>query len=184
MGLAVLLLALGLGGMSPTPPMAGSGTYQLEPTKTKKSETGPAEAMKPEERSPDASSSPAIESGHAAAASLENTRWKLVRLGGTPVTEQSPEEPHLLLDSKTRRVSGSGGCNHLTGGYEVAGDRLTLRQVAGTRMACPSGMETEKRFLDALKQVRRWKINAGQLLFSDAAGKAVAALEAGRTAGK
>jgi heat shock protein HslJ/poly(3-hydroxybutyrate) depolymerase len=134
----------------------------------------------PVERSPDASGSPAIKSGGGKTVSLENTYWKLIRLDDKAVIAKSPKEPHLLLDSKARRVSGSGGCNNLAGSYELNGDQLILRQAAGTMMACLEGMEAEKQFLEALKQVSRWKVTAGQLLLSDAAGKAVAAFEARR----
>ena len=40
---------------------------------------------------------------------LENTYWKLNNLGNTPVPAPSEQkEPHFVLDSETRRVSGSG----------------------------------------------------------------------------
>jgi len=35
--------------------------------------------------------------------------------------------------------------------------------MAGTMMACLEGMETEKVFLDVLKQVNRWKVTGQQL---------------------
>ena len=57
-------------------------------------------------------------------------------------------------------------------------DAKSMRQAAGTMMACPEGMETEKRFLEALNQVSRWKITAGQLLLSDPSGNAVSGFEA------
>jgi putative lipoprotein len=111
--------------------------------------------------------------------SLENTYWKLTRLGDAPVTVASQHrEPHVILNSETQRMSGSGGCNQLIGSYALHGDQLTLSQMAGTMMACPEGMETEKAFLEALKQVRRWQIAGQQLELFDAAGNAVARFEA------
>ena len=54
---------------------------------------------------------------------LENTYWKLTRLGDTPVTGgQKQREPHVILNSETRRVGRSGGCNRLVGSYELNGD--------------------------------------------------------------
>jgi heat shock protein HslJ len=74
-------------------------------------------------------------------APLENTYWKLTRVGNAPVVVVAQQrEAHFILDPTTRRVSGSGGRNRLTGSYAVNGDQLTFGQMAGTMMACPEGM--------------------------------------------
>jgi putative lipoprotein len=110
---------------------------------------------------------------------LENTYWKLTDLGNTRVQASSQQkEPNFILDSETRRVSGSGGCNRLTGSYELNEDHLKFSQMASTMMACPEGMETEKVFLQALEQVNTWKIGGQQLEFFDAAGNLIARFEA------
>jgi heat shock protein HslJ len=64
---------------------------------------------------------------NAATASLENTYWKLTQLRDSAISASPKNEPHLILDSETRRVSGSGGCNRLVGSYTLDGDRLNLR---------------------------------------------------------
>jgi len=57
-----------------------------------------------------------------AAAPLENTYWKLTRLHGTPVSVAAKQrESHFVLDSKTKRIADSGGCNRFTGTYERSG---------------------------------------------------------------
>jgi copper homeostasis protein (lipoprotein) len=110
---------------------------------------------------------------------LENTYWKLTRLGNTPVVPVAqPPEPHFVLSSDARRVSGSGGCNRLIGSYEVKGDQLTFGQMAGTMMACPDGMDTEKAFLNALSQAQKVKITRQHLELFDATGNLVARFEA------
>jgi heat shock protein HslJ len=78
----------------------------------------------------------------------------------------------------TGRATGSGGCNRMTGSYELSGDRLSLGQMAGTLMACTEGMETERAFLDALGRVKGWRIAGQQLELLDAAGNMVARFEA------
>jgi heat shock protein HslJ len=106
---------------------------------------------------------------------LENTYWKLTHLGDAPVTGKSRKsEPHLILDSGTRRAAGSGGCNQFGGGYELSGSRLRLDRMVSTMMACMEGMETEQAFLKALETVSGWKIAAKQLELTDTAGKVVA----------
>ena len=111
--------------------------------------------------------------------SLGNTYWKLSRLGAIPVSEAPPQdEPHLILHSESRRVSGSLGCNRLMGRYELKGDALAFDQIVATKMNCAQGMGLEKAFVEALGQVKTWKITGQRLDLFDAAGKPVARLEA------
>jgi copper homeostasis protein (lipoprotein) len=110
--------------------------------------------------------------------SLEKTEWKLVRLGDVAVkVEDQHRQPQLVFDPASHRVSGSGGCNRIVGGYELNGEKLTFGQMASTMMACASGMETEQNFLKQLGEVKRWKIAGHELELMDGAGKVVAVLE-------
>jgi copper homeostasis protein (lipoprotein) len=110
---------------------------------------------------------------------LRGTYWKLVRLGDAPVSAGTRQrEAHLILANDALRVSGSSGCNRLAGGFELDGDKLRFSRVAGTMMACPEGMEQEKRFLDALAHVERYRIRGSHLDLQDAQGVARARLEA------
>jgi heat shock protein HslJ len=112
-------------------------------------------------------------------AQLENTEWTLTSLGETHVTAASPgQAPRIALDQASHRVTGSGGCNRITGSYELNGNRLRFSRMAATLMACAAGMDTEKEFLHALEQVRTWKISGRQLEFDDKDGHAVAGFEA------
>ena len=110
---------------------------------------------------------------------LENTYWKLMTLGDAPVTvvAQQPE-PHLILNALTGRANGSGGCNRMSGSYQLSGDRLTLGPMAGTMMACAEGMETEKAFMAALGRVSGWRIAGQQLELLDADGNVIGKFEA------
>jgi putative lipoprotein len=108
-------------------------------------------------------------------ASLENTDWKLIELGGTAVAAANHERgAHLTLNSKTHHVSGSGGCNRLTGSYEVKDEHIiTFSKMASTMMACLEGMDTEKAFLEALNKVKGWKIEGSKLELLDGDGQVV-----------
>ena len=110
---------------------------------------------------------------------LENTYWKLIRLGDGPtIVAEKQREPHLIFHPASKRVSASGGCNRHSGSYESDGDRLTFGRMAGTLMACPTGMETEKQFLEALGRTSKARIARRHLELLDAAGNVVADLEA------
>ena len=116
----------------------------------------------------------------AGRATLENTYWRLASLRGRPVppVENQQREPHLVLQPAEQRVAGSGGCNRLMGSYTLEGERLSFSQMAGTMMACPAGMETERAFLDVLTTVARWRIDSQRLELLDARGDVVAEFEA------
>lgn len=110
---------------------------------------------------------------------LENTYWKLTRLGDRPVQVVAEQrEPYMILKPESHRIVGSGGCNRLIGGYELAGKRLTFGLLATTRMACPQGMETEDAFLVALEKVKTWRILGQYLELYDSAGNLLARFEA------
>jgi copper homeostasis protein (lipoprotein) len=110
---------------------------------------------------------------------LRGSYWKLVRLGGAPVElAANQREPHLTFARDQLRVSGSGGCNRVTGDFEVDGEKLKLGHMAGTMMACPAGMEQEQRFLQALGKVERHRIRGSHLEMLDAAGAPLARFEA------
>jgi heat shock protein HslJ len=110
---------------------------------------------------------------------LENTYWKLVRLRGEPVrVEPNQREPHFILRTHDRRVSGSGGCNRLLGGYRIDGNRLAFEKFAATLMACPAGMEQERAFLGTLATSARWRVVGSHLELFDATGAPLARLEA------
>jgi uncharacterized lipoprotein YbaY/heat shock protein HslJ len=123
---------------------------------------------------------PASGGGRAAGTlAVEDTHWVLKRLGDTDVSPNAePNEIFLMFDSKEHRVSGSGGCNRLTGGYELNGDQLKFGHMAGTMMACAQGMDTERAFLQALGQVSSWKVTGQTLELFDARGKPLAQFDA------
>jgi heat shock protein HslJ len=116
--------------------------------------------------------------GSAPPAPPENTYWKLLSLRSVPVeVAERQQEPHFILHPTDKRVSGSGGCNRMTGSYLLAGDRLTFSPLAGTRMACPQGMEQEGRYLAALGTVARWRVEGQRMKLFDERGDVVAEFE-------
>src|SRR5215472_6740573 len=105
--------------------------------------------------------------------SLEKTEWRLVWLGGTKIESGTPQQM-AYIQLENQRVSGSGGCNRMTGGYELNGNNLKFTQMAMTRMACIHGSENEAHFVEALDKTNSWKIGGGMLSLMDADGHVLA----------
>lgn len=122
---------------------------------------------------------PASSLPHASDSPLRGTYWKLVRLGEMPVqAAEKQREPHLIFQNVETRVSGSGGCNRVTGSFELDGDKLRLSRMASTRMACPGGMQLEQQFLQSIQKVERYRISGRYLEMLDAEGAVIARFEA------
>lgn len=97
----------------------------------------------------------------AEGASLENTIWKLERIG---FREMPHSRATLMLDAATSTASGSTGCNRYTASYALDGSHLTFAAGAMTRMACvDAGMEDEQRFMDALAAASEWQLAGDHL---------------------
>jgi heat shock protein HslJ len=110
-------------------------------------------------------------------ASLEGTRWTLVRVRADSVREGDyGREPFLTLADG--RASGSGGCNSFSGGYELNGNGITFKPLAATKMACDKGMEREQVLLTSLGAVTSWRVMGRRLELYDASGGLMAAFVA------
>jgi heat shock protein HslJ len=142
-----------------------AGKYEFEPL--------PGSKRLPTEQTASSEGAPVLTE-----VSLTGTDWRLVKLGDEAVEVKDPQRaPHILLDAKTHRMSGSGGCNRLMGGWKVNGDHITFSQTASTMMACVEGMETEQKFLKALGSASQWKITDGRLKLMDDSGGVLAEFE-------
>lgn len=82
-----------------------------------------------------------------------NGAWSLYEQNGFPVTFSGlkKEHPWLEFNSQEGTVGGYGGCNHLSGNFEIVDDSLIFGPVISTKMACEA-MEVETRLLEALSR--------------------------------
>ena len=111
--------------------------------------------------------------------SVENTYWRLTQLNGmTVVVAERQREPHFVLHPESGRVTGSGGCNSITGSYHLNGDQLSFGPLAGTMMACHAGMEAERNFLSTLQKGGRARIASQRLELLDDGGGVAARFDA------
>jgi heat shock protein HslJ len=120
-------------------------------------------------QAPPKSAEPARKPGTAMA--LDGTNWRLTHLGKEAITTPaSTRAASLQFHATERRVSGSTGCNRLSGRYKHDGQRLSLPPLETTRMICPDAIDIESRFLAALQKVARYRIVGSQLNLYDAKG--------------
>lgn len=92
--------------------------------------------------------------------------WELSTLNGsTPDMEQFRTGMPFLLFADKGKLSGSTGCNNMSGSYKLKKACLEIEPGAITRMACQGNGETL--FLDALKHVEMMKLDGDKLILLD-----------------
>ena len=90
-------------------------------------------------------------------------RWNLL-LVGTSERLDMPERPYFVIDGEGR-VSGSDGCNRLTGQAALGeNQRIAFTELATTRRACPRA-EDAARVTGMLENAYRYLIDHDRLVF-------------------
>lgn len=79
---------------------------------------------------------------------LDGTQWQILSIGGKVVL---PDQ-QATLQFGNDRISGTAGCNRLSGSFAQQSDQITIGALATTRMACsPDLMAQEAAALAALQ---------------------------------
>ena len=113
-------------------------------------------------------------------AALENTYWKIVRIGGESVPAvDGAREAHMVLKPADGApvLSATAGCNRINARYGL--DGATLRVMPGpmTRMACPPPLDAaEQRLVALLSRIAGWRVIGNTLELFDADGAPLADL--------
>ncbi|OUL99564.1 META domain-containing protein [Variovorax sp. JS1663] len=115
---------------------------------------------------------------------IEGPIWQLEQLGSELIEPSSDprRNAQIQFERSSGRVSGSGGCNRVTGTYERSGSTLRLRQLGATRMACPNEAANinETQFFAALQATASYRLQGNsKLSLLDANGRTVATLSNG-----
>jgi len=114
-----------------------------------------------------------------AAPKLNGTYWKLVEMDGAAAHfGQGSREAHIQFGERNR-ISGSGGCNRLLGGYRMDGVHLTFGNLGGTMMECDKGMNEERHMVQSLAKVRGWRIEGPQLVMLAESGAVILRFQSG-----
>jgi heat shock protein HslJ len=103
---------------------------------------------------------------------LEHTLWTLTVLDGEPIEPEANITaiftPGEMPNSGS--VSGFAGCNQYNAGYAFDGSSLSVEPPAITMMACPTGMETEQSYLQALEASESYEILGDKLVLTHPSG--------------
>lgn len=113
-------------------------------------------------------------------ATLRNTYWRILTLGGEAIgAEPGRREPYLLLRLGEPRFAASIGCNQILGGFETAGTALRFRPGPMTMMACPPPLDAQERsFAALLSETASYRLEGLSLTLLAADGRPLATLEA------
>ena len=102
---------------------------------------------------------------------FKNTYWRLTLLNSEGVQRvDNQREPHLVFN-EDGRVSGSDGCNNLSGAYSRNDASLTFSQLVTTRKACMEGMQQAQEFLQTLSTITSYQVIGKHLEMRDASGQ-------------
>jgi putative lipoprotein len=97
---------------------------------------------------------------------FEGTHWALTYLNGRRIAQaEGRQQAYLLFAADGDRVTGSTGCNRLTGTYKKTGSDLKFLPIVTTMMACmgPVG-DQEHKFNSALDETTHYRIKGTTLL--------------------
>jgi len=101
------------------------------------------------------------------AEALEDKTWVLESYGepGSLETVLVNSEITATFDSAEGTATGSAGCNHYFGGYEVSGSKLSFPgPIAATEMWCGEQLDKQEReYLNALMDAESFKIEGDKL---------------------
>lgn len=103
---------------------------------------------------------------------LGDGEWRAVNINGIPVAEANAP----LLKLAGGQASGTGGCNSYTATFNrLPRDRIRIKAVASTRMACADAvMEQERRYLSILEAVEGYSFYSdGSLSLVAGDGRAI-----------
>ncbi|WP_293311847.1 META domain-containing protein [Pedobacter sp. UBA5917] len=93
-------------------------------------------------------------------ASFTNTKWELTELPGLTL----PASAKATLNfADSLKISGKSFCNGYGGRAEIADNKITVKNVFGTKMFCQETDAAERSYLHALNQVNGAKLTDNKL---------------------
>lgn len=92
-------------------------------------------------------------------------RWTLYELKTVPVQLSGTEkDANLLFVPSQKQFNGTGGCNRISGNYEIAKrGSIKFSNVVSTKMLC-TDQRFEDRFLEVLNEVDGYEVENNRML--------------------
>jgi|GEM_PF-6850109 len=81
---------------------------------------------------------------------LDGTRWELVAFESEARTPSIPEQPGLFIAFNRGELGLQGGCNAVSGHYQIENNRITITFVEATLVDCSDSMPGINEIEDAL----------------------------------
>ncbi len=102
---------------------------------------------------------------------IGGTSWTVVTINGAPTRPAA--QPTMVFEFDGS-LSGFGSCNQYSGSFRTDGDRITVRDLSSTMMACEAGvMAQEQGFMAALGGATTWHLTEQGDLELDGSGRIV-----------
>jgi len=105
--------------------------------------------------------------------SLTGVQWRLVSIMEKGSVLEAIPERAVTATFDGERISGSGGCNSYSAGYQIDGSMLVIDHPVSTLVYCqspPGLMDQENRFFSLLPKMDLYIIEDGSLTLSSADG--------------
>ncbi len=115
--------------------------------------------------------------------SLFETKWLIRTLNGSRVLIPEGGKEVFITFKSDGGSSGISGCNNFSGKATISGSAMTFGPIAGTRMMCPSQMDTERDFLAMLGKSATFKISGNTLSIMDEAKSVIATFDGFKSSG-
>jgi heat shock protein HslJ len=97
---------------------------------------------------------------------LSGPDWRLVELNGRVAVPADPaRRPWIRFSTDSNRVSGSAGCNRMSGPFTVSGESMQFGALISTKMACADQAlnQQESDFFGALQSTDRYALSGDTL---------------------
>ena len=108
---------------------------------------------------------------------LDGTRWELVAFEGKAQTPVIPKQPRLFIAFHRGEISLQGGCNTVSGHYQIENNRITITFVEATLMDCSDSMpgvnEVEDAFSNAMPTFESYTLEGEYLYIFYVDGKLI-----------
>ncbi len=88
----------------------------------------------------------------------EGAHWQLLSIGDVKVAISSKRQPYLRMSGG--QMQGLTGCNVMSGAYNRQNEKMQFIQVKGTNSVCAEMQQTEKKLINALQQLRVWRLTS------------------------